>query len=196
MEFKRKGREKDYYKEWYEKNKKHNLERVSLWYKAHKEEVLEKHKINYKLNPKKVIEATHNWQKNNREKYNAWARNWAKNNREKINKKVAFKKLNDINYKLKNDYRKRIHTSLIRNYKKGKSLEYLGCTIPELKIHLEKQFKPGMNWNNHKIKGWHIDHIKPICNFNFKNEEEIKKALHFTNLQPLWAKENWKKNRY
>lgn len=55
-----------------------------------------------------------------------------------------------------------------------------------------------MTWENHGV--WHIDHIKPI---NYKendikpNLEEIVKRLHYTNTQPLWAKENIKKsNRY
>jgi hypothetical protein len=43
-----------------------------------------------------------------------------------------------------------------------------------------------MNWNNHGK--WHIDHMIPIS--SAKNEEEVLKLNHYTNLQPLWAKEN------
>lgn len=66
--------------------------------------------------------------------------------------------------------------------------EMSGCTSQELKIHLEKQFRDGMSWENYGQ--WHIDHIKPIASFDLSQIEEQKKANHFTNLQPLWAREN------
>ena len=45
-----------------------------------------------------------------------------------------------------------------------------------------------MNWKNHSVKGWHVDHIKPLS--SAKNYEDFKKLCHYTNLQPLWAKDN------
>jgi hypothetical protein len=57
-----------------------------------------------------------------------------------------------------------------------------------LKIHLEKQFKDGMSWENHSLFGWHIDHIIPLS--SAESDDELKKLCHYTNLQPLWAKEN------
>ena len=71
-----------------------------------------------------------------------------------------------------------------------KSMELLGCTPEEARIYLEKQFKPGMSWDNHGMYGWHIDHIIPIASFNLLDPEQQKKAFHYTNLQPLWAAEN------
>ena len=70
----------------------------------------------------------------------------------------------------------------------------LGCTIGELKIYLEQQFKPGMTWENHIIDGWHIDHIRPLSSFDLTVLEQYKQACHYTNLQPLWAKDNLSKN--
>ena len=61
--------------------------------------------------------------------------------------------------------------------------------MEELKIHLEKQFKPGMSWDNRKE--WHIDHIVPLA--SAKDEETMNKLCHYTNLQPLWAEENLSK---
>jgi len=59
--------------------------------------------------------------------------------------------------------------------------------------HIEKQFKPGMNWENYSLYGWHIDHIRPCASFDLTKEEEIQKCFHYSNLQPLWAEENLKK---
>jgi formylglycine-generating enzyme required for sulfatase activity len=47
----------------------------------------------------------------------------------------------------------------------------------------------GMNWDNHG-SCWEIDHIIPIAHFDLTNAEEQQKAFHFTNLQPLYWKEN------
>jgi hypothetical protein len=70
----------------------------------------------------------------------------------------------------------------------------LGCTIPELKFYLESKFQPEMTWDNWSYEGWHIDHIIPLDSFDLSNKEEFLKACHYTNLQPLWAEENFKKN--
>ena len=70
----------------------------------------------------------------------------------------------------------------------------VGCSKQTLRSHLESKFKPGMNWQNHGK--WHIDHIIPLAKFNPNKYDDIKKANHYTNLQPLWASENLKKNKY
>lgn len=63
----------------------------------------------------------------------------------------------------------------------------------ELKQHLEKLFQPGMTWENWSRDGWHIDHIVPLSSFDLTDREQFLKACHFSNLQPLWAKENLSK---
>ncbi len=76
--------------------------------------------------------------------------------------------------------------------KTSKTFEVLGCTPQFLKQYLEQKFLDGMSWNNYGYYGWHIDHIIPIS--HAKNEDEIYKLCHYTNLQPLWAKDNLTKN--
>jgi hypothetical protein len=64
-----------------------------------------------------------------------------------------------------------------------------GCSQIELKAHLERQFAPGMTWDNYG--DWHIDHIIPLA--SAKNIEGIYALCHFTNLQPLWGIDNQRK---
>src|SRR3546814_6097044 len=46
--------------------------------------------------------------------------------------------------------------------KNGRSWETLvGYTVADLMAHLERQFLPGMSWDNRGE--WHIDHIRPLC---------------------------------
>ena len=93
----------------------------------------------------------------------------------------------DKNYRILHVIRNRIRVAIKNNVKRGKSLELLGCSILELKKFLTSKFQPGMTWENHGK--WHIDHIKPCSFFDMSKPEEQKKCFHYTNLQPLWAKD-------
>lgn len=99
----------------------------------------------------------------------------------------------DIQFKLRFNIRHRLYLALKGKVKRGSAVKDLGCSIIELKDHLEKKFKEGMTWQNWAVKGWHIDHIKPLDSFDLTDRDQLLKAVHFTNLQPLWAIENIKK---
>lgn len=75
------------------------------------------------------------------------------------------------------------------------TFDVLPYTIDDLIAHLESKFVNGMSWENHGK--WHIDHIIPDCNFNYKSldDDEFKKCWALDNLQPLWAEDNIRKNR-
>jgi hypothetical protein len=90
--------------------------------------------------------------------------------------------------KILNNLRSRLSHALKRNSKIKHTLEYIGCTLEELKNHLESRFIDGMNWDNYGK--WHIDHIRPCARFDLSNPEEQHKCFHFSNLQPLWEKDN------
>jgi hypothetical protein len=106
--------------------------------------------------------------------------------------RIKYRKENDINFKLTEVLRNRLRSAIKRNSKEGSAVQDLGCTIIELKIYLEKQFRDDMDWKNHGKK-WHIDHIKPLAKFDLTNREELLKACHYTNLQPLLVFENLSK---
>lgn len=99
----------------------------------------------------------------------------------------------DIEYKLQRTLRQRTRTALKRfNVDKTfqKPLVFLGCSVAELRQHIEKQFEPWMTWENHGQYGWHIDHIKPLAAFELSDPKQFAAASHYTNLQPM----HWKKN--
>lgn len=105
--------------------------------------------------------------------------------------------LTDPSYKMKRNLRTIIHQYVKRTkgVKGENTIELTGCSLNELKNHLQKKFKDGMTWENYGE--WHIDHIKPASLFDLSKLEEQKKAFHYTNLQPLWSEENIKKsNKY
>lgn len=131
-----------------------------------------------------------------KEKINKYAREYKKKNKDTLkvkNRQYVMKKYHeDINFRLKVLLRGRLWKVITRNSKKSSSLSLLGCTIEDLKSHLEKQFTKGMTWENYGK--WHIDHIKPCSSFDLTNLEQQKICFHYTNLQPLWAKDNIKKS--
>lgn len=86
--------------------------------------------------------------------------------------------------------RARIGTAMKRGnaVKFGRTHQLLGCTIPELKDHLESLFVLGMTWDNRSL--WHIDHIRPVASFDLLDPNQQKACFHYTNLQPLWKADN------
>lgn len=97
----------------------------------------------------------------------------------------------DPEFKLKSDLRRRLYNALKGNYKSGSAVHDLGCSIPELKQHLENQFTEGMTWGNHGE--WHIDHIIPMASFDLQNRDQLLTCCHYSNLQPLWSADNLRK---
>ncbi len=95
---------------------------------------------------------------------------------------------NNPYYKLKKRLRDRFRKALKNNYKSGSAVKDLGCSIEQFKIYLESKFQPGMIWDNYGE--WHIDHIKPISKFDLTDRNQLLITCNYTNLQPLWAKDN------
>lgn len=75
-----------------------------------------------------------------------------------------------------------------------RTIDLLGCTISELRQHLENRFIGGMTWENHGLHGWHIDHIRPCASFDLTQPAQQRECFHYLNLQPLWAKDNMSKS--
>jgi hypothetical protein len=160
-------------------------------------------KENYHLNKEERNKANSENYKLNREKRLKQNRIWYELNKEECKRKQRVydrkRYKNNITFKLSTCISSAVYQSL-KGTKKRKSWQKLvGYTVEQLKSHLESLFKPGMSWDNYGLKGWHIDHIKPLSWFAFTSYEdpEFKEAWSLSNLQPLWAKDNLEKsNRY
>lgn len=91
--------------------------------------------------------------------------------------------------------RTRLCLAIKNGWKTGSAVNDLGCSITEFKAYIERQFEPEMTWDNWSRDGWHIDHKIPLSSFDLGNRDDFLKAVHYTNLRPLWAKDNWKKGK-
>lgn len=178
------------------------------WRLNNREHVLEYKRNYHKKNSIKLNEYSTNWRQSNsnyhkkykdenKEKLVKSNKNYREKNLKKIlkyNSEYQKKKRHsDPFYNLTSNIRSRISTFLkLKNISKNnKTFEIVGCTQEFLKEHIEKQFTEGMSWD---LMGQHIhiDHIIPLSSAN--TEEEVYKLCHYTNLQPLWAKDNLKKS--
>lgn len=128
----------------------------------------------------------------NREKLRANQREYMKLNKEEraayMLRYAVERRKTDPLFNLKGRLRSRIGGFLSKKGfgKTKKTYELIGCSYEHLVQHLENQFLPGMTWENRST--WHVDHRIPLA--SAKNEEEIYKLFHYTNLQPLWAAQN------
>ncbi len=122
---------------------------------------------------------------------------WRAKNKAYLSNYRKEKMKTDINYRLSCTLRSLTLRKITKaNGKKCDStMKLLGCSIQDVRHHLEKQFAVNMSWDNHGFSGWHIDHIKPCASFDLTKEDEQRKCFHYTNLQPLWAKDNLVKGK-
>jgi hypothetical protein len=161
----------------------------------HKEQLIKSQQKYYLKNKKRIIKRQRAYYKLNREQVKKWNRNFYIKNQIKYRKLMVKRDKNrfnnDINYKIRSLLKTRLYLALKNNQKIGHTIELLGCSIDNLKKHLESKFTKGMSFSNYGK--WHIDHIRPCSSFDLSKEEEQAKCFHYTNLQPLWAKENLSK---
>lgn len=122
---------------------------------------------------------------------------WQRENKERIRQREQgrhSKRYANITYRLSKLFGNRIRAMLQDN---NEWRSTLGYTIDELKAHLEKQFAPGMTWENYGrgANCWHIDHIKPVSWFNFSSveDQEFKTCWALENLAPKWEFDNLSK---
>lgn len=137
------------------------------------EHINKKRRETYELNKTKLNQIRKQYRENNKDKIN-------KCKREYHNKKSK----SDSLYRLKHNIRCIISKSLKKkNFDKcSKTTEILGCDYLTFMYHLESKFDANMSWENHGIY-WDIDHIIPLS--SAKDQEQILKLNHYTNLQPL-----------
>lgn len=97
-------------------------------------------------------------------------------------------------FKIKKNLRRRVLLALNGGRKQDRTFNLIGCTPIKLKQHLENLFQKGMSWDNYG-KEWHIDHIIPCYMFDLTSLEQQEKCFHYSNLRPLWAKDNLSRPR-
>lgn len=152
--------------------KKDNLKRYDL----KKDQIIENSR---KWNESNKIKNKLSWEKyyiKNKDKVIQRSKTWRQNNKEQYN-------LNQKEYREKNkilhNLRVRLSISLkkyLKENKKYNTIGYLGCSIKEYIVYLEKQFTEEMTWENYGTY-WEIDHTIPLSkggNFHYSNTTPMR----------------------
>ena len=100
----------------------------------------------------------------------------------------------DINYKISCYLRTRIWGALKNNSKSKSTMRLVGCSIDFFRCYYESKFTEGMSWEKVMNGEIHCDHRRPCASFDLSKPKEQHKCFHYTNLQPLWAKDNLEKS--
>lgn len=164
-------KERTQHREWCEKNKQHVKKYSKKYYDKNTDALRLKTREYYKINKKEIIART----------TERFYKNYHSN----------------IQLKLRVTLRTRLGAALRKiDRKAGSAVKDLGCSIGEFKLYIENYFPlyPGMSWANYG-PAWHLDHFLPLAHFDLTEREQFLEAFHYTNIQPLWAQDNLKKNR-
>lgn len=137
---------------------------------------------------KKEFDARSKRRKQNREKWKQKNPSWYK--------EYMREQRKDPLYCLIHNQRSRINKALKSLKKVDHTIEMIGCSALELRNYIESKFEDGMSWDNYGKDGWHIDHIIPCASFDLSDPSQQEECFHYTNLQPLWAKDNLSKGSY
>lgn len=177
-------------RELYKLNKEKHAKKRKAYYEENKEKVKEKSREYYNKNRDLINEKRK--EENRKRALNYYYKNKQKQN-DKTVKRNSEKMKNDIFFKLCHNIRTLIRRSLKNQFttKSKKTIEILGCSFEEFKLHLESQFDDKMNWGNQGTY-WHLDHIIPIS--SAETEEDVYRLNHYTNFQPLYWLDNLKKS--
>ncbi len=189
----------EYNKQYWEKTKDVQKEKNKIWRENNKEHIkekmkewLENNKEHKRQKDKEYREA--NWERK-KETHRIWMKNDYQDMKTNPDRAEEYKM-----YKLKSNVARRIR-EILKQEKSMCTMKYVGCSLEELREHLESQFEEGMTWDNYgkynindEKSGWHIDHIIPCNSFNFQDKTEVDACFYYLNLQPLWGKENIQKS--
>ena len=184
-------------KAWREANKERKAVRDKAWREANKEKQAAAVKAWKEANRGRVVATRNAWYEANKERKAATNKAWYEANKERKSAlEILYQKQRrqtDPVFRLMGNLRVRTYHALRGKLKASTTQALLGCTWEQARAHIEAQFRPGMTWENHGNKGWHVDHIRPLASFDLTDPEQQKQAFHHTNLQPLWAHENLSK---
>ena len=142
-------------------------------------------------NKERLYKKSNQWNKDNREIMNISAKKYREANRDKIrqdkNRQRKELEAKDPLSLMKRRLRNRTGTAFRRmSWNKKGTVDLLGAEYQVVFDRITSLFTEGMSWENREL--WHIDHIIPLDSAT--TEEELIKLCHYTNLQPLWAKDN------
>lgn len=160
------------------------------YYKKNREKIREQQKRYYQKNRDRLMKRSRDNYYSNIDSRRASQKNYYQTYKDVINAQRLSRKRSDPSLRIISNLRSRL--SSIMSGRSKKTMDLIGCDRDHFMKHLEVQFKKGMDWGNYGSE-WTIDHHIPITAFDFKNEKEQEACWHFSNLKPMWKRDNIRK---
>ena len=182
---KHKEKRQEYGRRYNIENREEIAVRARRYYSNNKERI-KRYKVRYnRKNIVKIAEKQKQYRQNNLGKRRQYERN---------------RKRNDLNYRMLNNLRGRLYYALKAQGSKKcqKTMSLTCCSMDELKLYIKSKFLNGMTFDNYG-KGddkWSIDHIRPCSSFDLTKKDQQEICFHYTNLSPLWNRDNFNKNSF
>lgn len=194
-------------------NPEYHKEYKKQYYSENREEILEYHKQYQSENKEKISEYQKEYRSKNREKLSEYQKEYQSKNREKIkeykkqyyseNKKEIQEKQNEYERERRknddvfrvNDLMRTMIWRTVNGKKDVRTKDIIGMSAEELVEYLKSMIPEGDD-----LRQYHIDHIRPVSSFDFRNEDgsinwlEMRRCHGWENLQPLTPEENMKKS--
>lgn len=101
---------------------------------------------------------------------------------------IKEQRATDPQFRMAGLLRSRLNSAIKNKSKRGSAVDLLDCSIAALVFRFETRFADGMTWENQGE--WHLDHIQPLSSFDLEDVDQLAVACHYSNLQPLWARDN------
>ena len=179
-----------------------SVKRESIWRALNPDKVKIRGKENYQKHKEEIKLRARASHYKNKEKNNLRAKQWKGEHKEEVREYERKKFKEDLNYRTKKALRSRLNKAIKNNLKVGSAVRDMCCSIDEML----KMFEP-MYENNpfhpilgkmcrenygkiNGVSGWEIDHIIPLSAFDLTDREQFLKAVHYSNLRPMWSEQN------
>lgn len=176
LDHKCKGCAKEYSLKYYQDKKEAIKQQAKEWRQNNREK-------------KKELDRLYNC--NNKESILQWRREWTRSTG--YYKKQHQATMSDPMLKFKAGVGSLIRGSFKRAangiLKEGKTEELLQCSLDFFVQYIQEKFTEGMTLENYGE--WHLDHITPLA--TAITREDVVHLNHYSNFQPLWAKDNLSK---
>lgn len=177
---------------YYSLNKDKINKRNNKWKLDNPERIKKINKEWFIKNREDVLEKKKEYRKDNADKISEKGKEYYHKSKKRRNDRFKERMATDPVFRLKKTIKCLVYDSFRKNNftKNGRTESIIGVSFLEFKEYIESKFQEGMSWENHGE--WHLDHIIPIS--MAKNEQKVIELNHYSNFQPLWAKDNLKKS--
>lgn len=156
-------------------------ERKRAYVAANREKINASNAAYRAANPDRVRAYNERYRRNNAERFR-------QSQREYKRRRYAT----DQDYRIICQLKSRLAKALGRGCNVTALVRMCGCSMGQLRAHIESLFQPGMTWGQRR--DWHIDHIYPIAAIDTGNATHLAAINNWRNLRPMWAADNHRKS--